>query len=74
MAQLKIKRRDDADNDGPVATQNPLADCRGDLIARRETILAQARVDAERWVDEGGGFRAEAAPTTNSPTVNGKAR
>ena len=25
-----------------------------------EAILAQARVDAERWVDEGGSFRPEA--------------
>jgi hypothetical protein len=25
-----------------------------------ETILAQARVDAERWIDEGGSFRPEA--------------
>jgi hypothetical protein len=34
----------------------------GDLISRRETILAQARLDAERWVDEGGSFCAEAVP------------
>jgi hypothetical protein len=28
-----------------------------------EAILARARLDAERWVDEGGSFRAEAAPS-----------
>jgi hypothetical protein len=28
-----------------------------------EAILAQARLGAERWVDEGGSFRAEAEPS-----------
>lgn len=32
------------------------------LIGPREMILAQARLDAERWVDEGGSFYAEAVP------------
>src|SRR4051794_10977342 len=36
-----------------------LADRVGDLMARR-AILAQTRLDAVRWLDEGGGFRAEA--------------
>jgi hypothetical protein len=37
----------------------------------REAIFAQARVDAERWVDDGGSFRAGAAPaalTKDEPT------
>ena len=34
----------------------------GDLTGRREKILAQARLDAERWVDDGGSFCAEAVP------------
>jgi hypothetical protein len=32
----------------------------GDLIARREAFLARARLDAERWIDDGGSFHAEA--------------
>jgi hypothetical protein len=32
----------------------------GDFYARREAILAQARLDAERWVDDGGSFSPEA--------------
>jgi hypothetical protein len=34
-----------------------------DLIGRRETILAQARLDAERWTDDGGSFYLEAVPS-----------
>jgi hypothetical protein len=34
-----------------------------DLIARREAILAQARIDAERWIDDGGSFHADAVPS-----------
>jgi transcription initiation factor IIE alpha subunit len=30
----------------------------GHLIARREVARAQARLDAERWVDDGGRVRA----------------
>jgi hypothetical protein len=28
-----------------------------DLFARRDASLAQARLDAERWVDDGGSFQ-----------------
>lgn len=31
-----------------------------ELIARRDALVAQARVDAERWVDDGGTLRAQA--------------
>jgi hypothetical protein len=37
----------------------------GELIARREAFLARTRLDAERWVDDGGSFHAEALPSTN---------
>ena len=37
------------------------ADVLDDFLARRAAILAQAQVDAERWVDEGGSFRVESA-------------
>jgi hypothetical protein len=42
-----------------------------DLIVRHEAILAQARIDAERWVDDGGSFRPEgvsSATTGDEPT------
>jgi hypothetical protein len=32
-----------------------------ELVAFR-SIIAQARLDAERWVDDGGSFQAEALP------------
>jgi hypothetical protein len=34
----------------------------GDFVARREAFLAQAQLDARRWVDDDGRFRAEAVP------------
>src|SRR5512132_3041943 len=33
-----------------------------DFLARRRLILAQARLDAQRWIDDGGSFRPEALP------------
>jgi hypothetical protein len=38
----------------------------GDLTGRREKILAQARLDAERWVDDGGSFCAEAVSSASA--------
>jgi hypothetical protein len=39
------------------------------FVARREAMLAQARLDAERWLDDGGSLRTEAValppPETN---------
>lgn len=63
MPHLKIKLRDSADDGGVVGTHRPLTDRLGDLIARRDAILAQARLDAERWIDDGGSFRSEAVPS-----------
>jgi uncharacterized protein YegP (UPF0339 family) len=31
-----------------------------DLVARRDTAMARDRLDAERWLDEGGSFSSEA--------------
>ena len=65
-----IKPRDGAADGGASSAHHRLADRVGDLLARREAILAQARLDAGRWVDDGGSFRAEPValprPETNS--------
>jgi hypothetical protein len=55
-----IKPRDSAA--GAPSTHRRLTE-RVDLIARRDAALAQARLDAERWVDDGGGFGTEAVPS-----------
>jgi hypothetical protein len=65
-----IKSRDIAlDGTAPDRHQQ-IADRVDDFLARRTAILAQARLDAERWIDEGGSFRAEAValrrPQTDS--------
>ena len=48
-----------ADDEAPGGHQR-LAERVGDFHARRQAILAQAHVDAERWVDDGGSFRGAA--------------
>jgi hypothetical protein len=55
-----IKSRDGAADDGPPDTHQRIADRFGDFIARREAILAQTRLDAGPWVDDGGSFSPEA--------------
>jgi hypothetical protein len=44
----------------PPGTHERIADRVDDFFARREAILTQARLDAERWVDDGGRFSSEA--------------
>jgi hypothetical protein len=55
-----IKHRDSAADDGPPGTHQRIVDRVDDFFARREAMLAQARLDAERWIDDGGSFRPEA--------------
>jgi hypothetical protein len=55
-----IKPRDSAAEDIPPGTHQRIADRVDDFFARREAILAQARLDAERWIDDGGRFSPEA--------------
>jgi hypothetical protein len=47
------------DGDAP-GTHQRLADTVGDFVALREAIRAQARRDADRWLDDGGSFSPEA--------------
>jgi hypothetical protein len=55
-----IKPRDGAADDSPPGAHERIAERVDDFFARREAILAQARLDAVRWVDDGGSFRPEA--------------
>jgi hypothetical protein len=55
-----IKSRDGG-ADGPAPGRHQrIAGRVGDLMARREAILAEARLDAEGWLDDGGRFSPEA--------------
>jgi hypothetical protein len=55
-----INRRGGAADGDPPRTQQRTAGRPDDLVARREAALAEARLDAERWLDDGGSFRPEA--------------
>jgi hypothetical protein len=55
-----IKHRDSVADDSPPGTHERIAGRVDDFFARREAILAQARLDAGRWVDDGGSFSPEA--------------
>ncbi len=55
-----IKERDSGAYDSPPGTHERIAGRVDDFFARREAILGQARLDAGRWVDDGGSFSPEA--------------
>ena len=55
-----IKPREGAADDGPPGTHERIAGRVDDIFARREAILAQARLDAGRWIDDGGSFSPHA--------------
>jgi len=55
-----IKSRDGAADGGSPGTHQRLAARADDFLARRAAILAQARLDGERWLDDGGSFSREA--------------
>ncbi len=56
-----IRDRDSAVDDSPPGTHERIAGRVDDFFARREAVLAQARLDAGRWVDDGGSFSPDAA-------------
>ena len=56
-----IKHRDGATEDSPPGAHERIAGRVEDFFARREAILAQAQLDAGRWVDDGGSFSPDAA-------------
>lgn len=65
-----IKARDGAAGGGALSSRRRLSDRVGDLIARREAVQVQARLDAQRWVDDGGSFRAAEAVSLPLPETD----
>jgi hypothetical protein len=57
-----IGARARAADGGAAGTHQRIADRFGDFVARREAFLAQAHLDARRWVDDDGRFRSERVP------------
>ena len=55
-----VEPRDSAADGGAPGPHERIAGRVDDLTARREAILADARLDAERWLDDGGSFSSEA--------------
>lgn len=54
-----IEARDAAADGSRPRRHQPIAGRVDALFARREAFLAQARLDADRWVDDGGRFSPE---------------
>jgi hypothetical protein len=63
-----IRSRDSAADGGASSTHQRIADRFGDLVARRDAFLAQARLDARRWVDDDGRFRSTGVPRVRPET------
>ena len=74
-----IKQRDSAAEDSPPGAHERIAGRVDDFFARREAILAQARLDAGRRVDDGGssspgrGGRGNGSAHTRGEPVNASA-
>ncbi|TML99384.1 MAG: hypothetical protein E6G10_19165 [Actinobacteria bacterium] len=67
----RIGFRDSSAEGGAPGARDRLADRVGDLVAHRaarEVILAEARLDAECWIDDGESLRVEAVPLPRPPT------
>jgi len=64
-----ITSRENAADGGPQDRHQRIADRVDDFFARRGGSVAEARLDAERWLDDGGSFSTEAvAAATPRPT------
>jgi hypothetical protein len=55
-----IRSRHGAAYAGAPSTNEQIADRIDDFFAGRRATLAQARLDAGRWLDDGGSFSSEA--------------
>ena len=53
-------------SDGHTLAVPPVAACVDEPIARRAAILPQARLDGERWLDDGGRCSPEAVAETRA--------
>jgi hypothetical protein len=62
-----IKCRDSAADDSPLGTHQRIADRVDDFFARREAILAQARLDAEHLCDPSVVERSLVTESRSSP-------
>jgi hypothetical protein len=67
-----IRARAGAADGGAAGTHQRIADRFGDFVARREAFLAQAQLDARRWIDDDGRFRAQAVPMARPETTRGR--
>jgi hypothetical protein len=63
-----IKRRESSALGEAQETHARIADRLDDFLDRRRAILAQARLDAQHWVDDEGSFRAEAVAVPAPPS------
>jgi ribosomal protein S27E len=64
-----ITSRENVADGGPVGRHQQIADRVDDFFARPAATVAQASLDAERWIDDGGSFSPEAvAAATPRPT------
>jgi hypothetical protein len=55
-----IKHRGTAADDRPPGTHQRIAGRVDDFFAGREAVLAQERLDAGRWADDGGSLSSDA--------------
>jgi hypothetical protein len=62
-----IATRDDAAISTDPDTGDRVSDQLESFRARRRAALAQARLDAERWIDDGGSFPPEAVAVALPP-------
>jgi hypothetical protein len=67
-----IKDRSGAADDSPPGTHQRIAGRVDDFFARREAILARARLDAGRWIDDGGSFSPEAVAEAMALPIPGE--
>ena len=67
-----IKHRDSGADDSLPGTHERIAGRVDDFFARREAILAQARLDAGRSVDDGGSFSPEAVAEAMALPIPGE--
>jgi hypothetical protein len=56
-----IKAREARDGGDTRLAHEQIADCVEGFYFRRKAVLARARVDAQRWIDDCGSFHLDAA-------------
>jgi len=64
-----IKLREGAADESPPSRHERIAGRVEDFFARGEVILGPARLDADRWIDDGGSFSPEAVAGGVAPPI-----